>query len=81
MIVTSTECKKNLGKYLSLVGKEKIEISKNGRIIAELIPKKNDVKSETLTLLQSIKGIIKEDVDLDEMRTERILKGETLWNL
>jgi len=40
MIVTATELKMNLGKYLSTVVEEEVEISKNGKLVAKLVPYK-----------------------------------------
>lgn len=39
--VTATDFKTNLGKYLTLVNKEEIHITKNGEDIAVLIPPKS----------------------------------------
>lgn len=37
MVVTSTEFKTNLGKYLDLVGTEDIFITRNGKTVAKVI--------------------------------------------
>ncbi len=57
----------NFGKYLNLVmSGQKIIVTKNGREIGRFIPK-NAVVSY---LTDSLTGILKEDYDLDEAKTE-----------
>ena len=57
----------NFGKYLNLVmSGQKIIVTKNGREIGRFIPK-NAVVSY---LTDSLTGILKEDYDLDEEKTE-----------
>lgn len=52
-MVTSTEFKLNLGRYLDLVSQEEIIITKNGRRIAKLIADEEDLVS----VAQSLFGI------------------------
>ena len=57
----------NFGKYLNLVmSGQKIIVTKNGREIGRFIPKNAVVSS----LTDSLTGILKEDYDLDEAKTE-----------
>ena len=58
MIVTATDFKINLGRYLSSVNEETITISKNGKPVAKLVPYKEYVTD-------SLVGIF-HDVDLPE---------------
>ena len=75
MVVTATEFKANLGKYISLAETEDIIITKNGRSVVRLTNAK-DVK---LLALHSIRGAIKnKDVKLEEIRSERLRKYETV---
>ena len=70
MIITATEFKMNLGKYLELVSNEDVFITKNGKIIAKLtVPQSNKIAA-----LRSLVGIAKgkEDVSLDEIKKERL---------
>lgn len=70
MIITATEFKMNLGKYLELVSNEDVFITKNGKIIAQLtVPQSNKIAA-----LRSLVGIAKgkEDVTLDEIKKERL---------
>ena len=53
MVVTATELKTNLGKYLSQVGQEDIIISKNGKPIARLAQYKERVSDSLVGLLNS----------------------------
>ena len=62
-VVTATEFKLNLGKYLSMVGDDTIAISKNGKLIAQLVPYR---QSKTDTLVGILKdSYLPEDFDGD----------------
>ena len=65
---TATEMQNNFGKYLSLVmaGQEVI-VTRNGKEVGRFIPK--DAAVSYLT--DSLTGILKNDVNLDEAKTER----------
>ena len=72
MIVTATEFKINFGKYLDLVGKEDIFITRNGKTIAKVI-------NPQFSAVDSIRGILKEapkDIDMRSLREERLSKYE-----
>lgn len=66
---TATEMQNNFGKYLSLVmaGQEVI-VTRNGKEVGRFIPK--DAAVSYLT--DSLTGILKEDADLNEAKTERL---------
>ncbi len=70
MIVTATEFKANLGKYLEMATSQDIFITKNGKSIARLTSPSVD----KLTLLDDLVGIIPEDQAMDEntIREERL---------
>jgi len=69
MMVTSTEFKLNLGRYLDLVSQEEIIITKNGRRIAKLIADEEDLVS----VAQSLFGIaVNANFMDDKIREERI---------
>lgn len=72
MIVTATELKSNLGKYLELAGRQDIFITKNGRNIARLTSPAID----KLAILDNLVGIIPEqDVAAEEdVREERLAR-------
>ncbi len=68
---TSTEFRTNFGYYLSLVEKEDILITKNGKSIAKM---SNPRISAVDKISGILKGKISEDIDrhsLKEMRLER----------
>lgn len=71
--ITSTEFKKNLGKYLAIVNKEDIVITRNGVPVAQLtIPKDKEV-----SLVSQLTGIIPDDgFSIEDARRERIKKHE-----
>ena len=54
MIVTATDLKTNLGKYLDLLDTEDIIVTRNGRRIARLIRDEEDILAE----VQSLYGIL-----------------------
>lgn len=66
---TATEMQNNFGRYLNLVmsGQEVI-VTKNGREVGRFIPKNAAVSY----LTDSLTGILKEDRDLDKIKTERL---------
>lgn len=72
MIVTATELKTNLGKYLELAAIQDIFITKNGKNIARLTSPSID----KLSVLDSLMGIIpqKESIDEDSIREERLAR-------
>ena len=64
---TATEMQNNFGKYLRLVmSGQEIIVTKNGREVGRFVPK--DAAVSYLT--DSLTGILKEDYDLDEVKTE-----------
>ena len=55
MIVTATEFKTNIGKYLSMADDEEVLITRNGRSVAKLV----SVRDGKTTSLRSLRGAIK----------------------
>jgi len=71
LIVSATEFKTNIGRYLALVDQEEIVITKNGKNVAKL----SSARDERITALRSLRGIIKNtDVTLEKAREERLAK-------
>ena len=68
---TATGMQNNFGRYLNLVmsGQEVI-VTKNGREVGRFIPK--DAAVSYLT--DSLTGILKEEYDLDEAKSERLME-------
>ena len=68
---TATEMQNNFGRYLNLVmsGQEVI-VTKNGREVGRFIPK--DAAVSYLT--DSLTGILKEEYDLYEAKSERLME-------
>lgn len=66
---TATDMKNNFGKYLNLVmdGQE-IIVTKNGREVGRFVPKEATISY----LTDSLRGVLKGDYDLDEVKTERL---------
>ncbi len=68
--ITATEFKKNLGKYLAIVNKEDIIVTRNGIPVAQVtIPKDN--KS---SLVNQLIGIIPDDYTIEDARRERLVQ-------
>ena len=66
---TATEMQNNFGKYLSLVmAGQGVIVTRNGKEVGRFIPK--DAAVSYLT--DSLTGILKNDVNLDEAKTERL---------
>ena len=72
MIITATEFKSNMGRYLEMVDKEDIVITRNGKRIAKLTAASKD-KSD---ILQALTGIVPAGVSLENAREERLRKYE-----
>lgn len=72
MVITATELKNNLGKYLEMVFDEEIIITKNGKSIARL----SKPESEKIALLDSLVGVAKNAKNMtdDDVRLERLLR-------
>ena len=70
MIVTATELKTNLGKYLELASSQDIFITKNGKSIARL----TSPAVNKLALLDDLVGIVPQETAMDEntIREERL---------
>ena len=72
MVVTATEFKANFGKYLELIAKEDIFITRNGKTVAKVVnPQVSAVDS-----LRGMLGGVSSDIDMDSLREERLLKYE-----
>ena len=72
MVVTATEFKANFGKYLDLITKEDIFITRNGKTVAKVV-------NPQVSAVDSLRGMLNNfssDVDLDSLREERLLKYE-----
>ena len=70
MIITATEFKTNLGKYLEMAIKQDILITKNGKSIARL----TSPAVNKLSVLDSLVGVVPSDSTVDEetIREERL---------
>ena len=68
-MATATEMQNNFGRYLSLVmdGIEVI-VTKNGKEVGRFLPREAAVSY----LTDSLRGILKEDADLDQVKEERL---------
>ena len=71
MVVTATELKTNIGKYLAMADTEDIIITKNGRSIAKL----TNARDSKLIALHSLRGILRgTDVNPRDVREKRLAK-------
>ena len=72
MIVTATEFKTNFGKYLDMIAKEDIFITRNGKTITKVV-------NPQISAVDSLRGMLKDipsDIDVDSLREERLSKYE-----
>ncbi|GBD99726.1 phd_YefM [bacterium BMS3Abin07] len=75
MFVTSTELKKNLGKFLKLIEKENIIILKRGKPVAKLLSIRAGKETPiTDALCGALKGA---KIDSDREKSERLKKYES----
>ncbi|MDR3364755.1 MAG: type II toxin-antitoxin system prevent-host-death family antitoxin [Clostridiales Family XIII bacterium] len=74
MIITATELKNNVGKYLLAAEKEDVIVTKRGRSVALItLPKKDKSAS-----IKSLFGILPSNVALEEARDGRLSRYENL---
>ena len=69
MNVSISELKTNPGYFIGLVDTEKISITKNGKVVAHLVPAKPSKKESAKKLI----GMLPADLDYDALREERIM--------
>lgn len=74
MTVTATEFKTNFGKYLELLVKEDIFITKNGKPVAKMTNPNVSAVDEISGILS---GSLSEDFDRKSLRAERLKTYET----
>ncbi len=75
MIVNELEFKTDIERYLDLVSKEEIVITKDGRQIARLTPVDDSLESKA-AIIRSLRGILPATATLEEAHEERIKKHE-----
>ncbi|WP_026487300.1 type II toxin-antitoxin system Phd/YefM family antitoxin [Caldanaerobius polysaccharolyticus] len=69
MIITATELKTNIGKYLKLAETQDIIITKNNKPIVKL----TSLRENKLDILNSLVGIVQDDgYTLDDARRDRL---------
>jgi len=68
VVITATELKRNLGKYLQLAAKEDIFITRSGKVIARL----SNPQRDRIDIAKSLFGIIPSDVTLAETKEDRL---------
>lgn len=70
MSITATELKTNLSKYLLLSATEDIYITRNGKVISKL----TNPFLDRVAMVESLVGIISDEITLDEAKEERAAK-------
>jgi len=76
MLVTATEFKSKIGKYLALVVEQDIIITKNGKNIARL----SSAKQIKVDIAKSLFGIIPNDgTTLEQIKEERLARHEASY--
>lgn len=74
MLITATELKENIAKYLALADREDIIITKNGQQIARL----TSINKRGASLTDTLIGVIPDQaVDLAGIRKERLERHES----
>lgn len=72
IIITASEFKAKIGRYLSLASKEDIIITRNGKRIARLTGENEDLVSTAKSLF----GILPGDATVEEAREEKMQRYE-----
>lgn len=73
MFVTATEFKTNFGKYLEMIAREDIFITKNGKAIAKV---SNPQVSSVDSISGILSGVLPDDFDRKNLKEERMSKYE-----
>ena len=68
MLITATELKRNLGKYLLLAATEDVYITKNGKVVAKL----SNPQQDRADIAKPLFGILPADMTLEEAKEERL---------
>jgi prevent-host-death family protein len=68
MLVSLSELKTNPGKYVAMAEKQDIYITKHGKRVAKL----TSAKPDKVASAQAFFGILPGDVDIDQVRMERL---------
>ena len=67
MVITATELKTNLGKYLMLASTEDILITQYGKVVAKL----TNPFQDRVDIAESLFGVLPQTTTLDETMEER----------
>jgi prevent-host-death family protein len=82
MVVTSTDFKANLGKYLNMISTNDITITRNGRKIAKLVKAEDDTLKDIYSLFGILAGSELSKMSDDELesviREERIKRYDSI---
>lgn len=70
MVITATQFKNNFGEFLTMVCREDIYITKNGRIIAKI----TDPTANRMKMTESLFGILPNTINIDKILAERLNK-------
>ncbi|MCL6638408.1 MAG: type II toxin-antitoxin system prevent-host-death family antitoxin [Firmicutes bacterium] len=71
MIITATELKANIGKYLQLAETQDIIVTKNNKPVVKL----TGIRENKLEILDSLVGIIEDDgYTLEDARRDRLTR-------
>ena len=68
MLITATELKQNLGRYLLMAATEDVFITKNGKVVAKL----SNPNQDRVNMAKSLFGVLPQDITLEEAKNERI---------
>lgn len=74
MLITATEFKNNIGKYLALASQEDIYITKNGKKVAKL----TNTYQDKVEMAKSLFGILPAGASLKQAREERLRRHERI---
>ena len=70
MIITATELKTNIGRYLELAEREEIVITRNGKRIAKLV----DANRDKPDIVRSLRGILPSNATVAKAKEGRLAR-------
>jgi len=79
MLVALSELKADVGKYVDLAETEEVIVTKDGKPAAKIVryhkePRYSKKIPEKITSIEQLFGTLPNDIDLDDIRAERLTK-------
>jgi len=79
MLVALSDLKEDVGKYVDLAETEEVIVTKYGKSVVKIVRYNNEPWyskkiPEKITSIEQLFGTLPSDIDLDDVRVERLIK-------